>query len=365
MQFLWCLMLVFGLAFGQNMDHQLAKDPSLKVGVLGSAPFVMHKDNKFNGLSVAYWKNVADRLGMPYTLISTNASFDQSVKEAADGKYDVLVGPISVTSDRAKLVDFSRPYFVNNVGLVLKTQSLGFWDVMLSMFGDAAIQLLIGFMILLVIFTHLFYFSERRYAKRYKGGYAKGMADASWTTISSFLRDVLYDPVSGLGRFILAVWLVISVVFMAAFTAVVTSTMTYTMSQGHIEIKDKYDLEGRKVAVQAGTSMVGYALNFGAIPVEYGDHIEGLKMLGSDQVVAVLGNFYALKHDLDRHDSEHQFRMSDLNLRNDEFAFVTPKGSKVMRKIDAAILYLQDEQKSVDRVCTEYLGPKYTHSCEF
>ena len=365
MQFLWSMVLAFGLVFAQDVAQEPVKSDVLKVGILGSAPFVINKGDQYDGLSVAYWKSISERIGVPYEFVPTNQSFDQSVKDVANGKYDVLVGPVSVTSERAKIVDFSRPYFVNNVGLVVKTQKLGFWDVMLSMFGDAAVQLLMGFMVLLVVFTHLFYFSERRYAERYKGGYVKGMADASWTTISSFLRDVLYDPVSGLGRFILAIWLVISVVFMAAFTAVVTSTMTYTMSQGNIEIKDKYDLEGRKVAVQAGTSMVGYALNFGAIPVEYKGHSDGFEMLSSGQVVAVLGNFYALKHDLDRYDGDNSLIMSDLNLRNDEFAFVTPKGSKVMRKIDAAILYLQDDQKNVDEVCAEYLGAKYTHSCEF
>ena len=40
--------------------------------------------------------------------------------------------------------------------------------------------------------------------------------------------------------------------------------------------------------------MVGYALNFGAIPVEYKGHSDGFEMLSSGQVVAVLGNFYAL-----------------------------------------------------------------------
>lgn len=364
MQFILSVLLAFNLVFAEE-NVQQEKADVLKVGILGSAPFILQEGDDYGGLSVSYWKNVAQYIGMPYELVPINESFNQSVQDVANGKFDVLVGPVSVTSDRAKIVDFSRPYFVNHVGLVVNIQSLGFWDVILSMFGEAAVQLLIGFMVLLVIFTHLFYYSERRYAERYKGGYVKGMADASWTTISSFLRDVLYDPVSGLGRFVLSIWLIISVVFMAAFTAVVTSTMTYTMSQGNIEIKNKYDLEGRKVAVQAGTSMFGYALKFGAIPIEYKSHEDGFTMLSSGQVAAVLGNFYVLKHDLDRYDGDRNLIMSDLNLRNDEFAFVTPKDSNLRRKIDTAILYLQDEQKNVDEICTEYLGPKYTHSCEF
>jgi len=337
----------------------------LRVGVVGGPPFVIEENGQFDGLSVAYWRQVADSMGLEYELSRTNMTFDASVKAVSEGKYDVLIGPISVTYDRSQIVDFSRPYFVNNVGLVVLSQPLGFFDVMMSMFGDAAMHLLIGFLVLLVIFTHLFYFSERRYAERYQGGYVKGMSDACWTTVSSFLRDVLYDPVSGVGRFILSIWLVLSVVFMAAFTAVVTSTMTYTMSQGYVEIASKHDLEGKRVAVKRETSMVGYARDFGAITVSYDSTEEAFKLLREGKVKAILGNYYSMKKDVADLQGEHSFIMSDLNLRNDEFAIVVPRGSDLLRKIDRSILHLQDNQKTVDDICARYLGPKHTHSCEF
>ena len=59
---------------------------------------------------------------------------------------------------------------------------------------------------------------------------------------------------------------------MAAFTAVVTSTMTYTC-KGYVEIASKHDLE-QACGSKRETSMVGYARDFGAIPVSY-DSTEG------------------------------------------------------------------------------------------
>jgi len=72
-----------------------------------------------------------------------------------------------------------------------------------------------------------------------------------------------------------------------------------------------------------------------------------------------------MKKDVADLQGEHSFIMSDLNLRNDEFAIVVPRGSDLLRKIDRSILHLQDNQKTVDDICARYLGPKHTHSCEF
>tara|TARA_Y200000002_G_C22685753_1_gene665935 strand:+ start:2583 stop:3707 length:1125 start_codon:yes stop_codon:yes gene_type:complete len=374
------MLFAFTLTFAEVSPEQVAPAPVvtevsskpveiekvLKVGVVGNAPFIYELSNgDFGGLSFRYWEIIAKDLGLKYKVERTNLSFDQSINAVARGDYDILVGPVSVTFDRSQVVDFSRPYFVNNIGLVVLSEPLSFFEVMLSMFGDAALNLLGAFFVLLFIFTHLFYFSERRFAERYQGGYVRGIQDACWTTVSSFLRDVLYDPVSGMGRFILSIWLVLSVVFMAAFTAVVTSTMTYTMSQGHIEIVSKSDLEGVRVAVAAETSMVGYAKDFGAVPISYTSSDDALKLLREGKAKAILGNYYELKLMITNLDEEHSFLMSPMNLRNDEFAFVAPEGSPIIRKLDSGILHLQDNQKVVDDICAEFLGPLHTHGCEF
>ena len=101
-----------------------------------------------------------------------------------------------MTYDRSQIVDFSRPYFVNNVGLAVLSQPLGFFDVMMSMFGDAAMHLLIGFLVLLVILHICFTFRTAlcgALSGRIRQRHVRCLLDNG----IELLRDVLYDPVSG------------------------------------------------------------------------------------------------------------------------------------------------------------------------
>lgn len=360
MKWLVSLLLCAGMVFADGHP----KADKIKVGVIGFTPFVTQEGSQYDGLTISYWRLIAKEIGLDYEFVNTNKTFDGSVEAVGAGEYDVLVGPLSVTYDRSKIVDYSRPYFVNHVGMVLENKPPKFFDVMISMFGTSALYLLGVFAVLMVIFTHLFYFAERKHAERYQQGYKRGIGDACWTTLSAFLRDVLYDPQSGLGKVILSVWLVLSIVFMAAFTAVVTSTMTYTMTQGNSEITSKRDLEGIRVAVLAESSIVGYAKQFGAYPVEFKNLDEAFELLKSGNVKAIVGNYYELKQNVEKQ-ADSSLIMSSLNLRNDEFAFAFPKDSDLVKKVNKAILRLQDNQKVVDDICEEYLGALHTHSCEF
>ena len=53
---------------------------------------------------------------------------------------------------------------------------------------------------------------------------------------------------------------------------------------------------------------------------------------------AVLGNYYSMKKDVSDLRGDHSFIMS-INLRNDEFAIVVPRGSDILRR-------------SIDQCCT-------------
>jgi len=65
--------------------------------------------------------NIAYRSGLSKVKV-VNVSFDALVAGQTD-KFDVAMAQISITPDRAKVVDFSEPYFASNAGIMAKKGS--------------------------------------------------------------------------------------------------------------------------------------------------------------------------------------------------------------------------------------------------
>ena len=62
------------------------------------------------GLSVDVWSAVAEELDLEYGIVPLD-SISEAIDMVADGRADVVVGPISITADRSARVEFTQPYF--------------------------------------------------------------------------------------------------------------------------------------------------------------------------------------------------------------------------------------------------------------
>ncbi len=89
----------------------VAKVQPLRVGMeIAYKPFefVDEKTGKPAGFDVDLVTAVADRLGRPVECV--NLGFDTLINELTSGRVDVICSGMSYTEERAKTVDFTRPY---------------------------------------------------------------------------------------------------------------------------------------------------------------------------------------------------------------------------------------------------------------
>ena len=93
---------------------------TLKVGVSGSAPFVIQNDGDRSGISINIWRKIAEENNLSYRLIQQPTP-REGIRALNEGEIDLLVGPISITADRLNLpgVDFTQPYFIGKEGILL------------------------------------------------------------------------------------------------------------------------------------------------------------------------------------------------------------------------------------------------------
>lgn len=83
----------------------------LRVGVTGDyAPFTLERDSMLSGADVSMAQALARSLNVEPHFVRT--SWPTLMRDYRDNRFDVAVGGISITSERARLAAFSTPYHV-------------------------------------------------------------------------------------------------------------------------------------------------------------------------------------------------------------------------------------------------------------
>ena len=108
-------------ALPPSLEGQLppSVDRALVVAIREAPPFVMKQDDgSYNGIGIDLWRRVADRLQLRYRIVE-QPDPAALIKGIAEGSYDASFGALSVTAERAKLVDFTQPFFATGLGIAV------------------------------------------------------------------------------------------------------------------------------------------------------------------------------------------------------------------------------------------------------
>src|SRR5690606_24442412 len=99
----------------------------LTVGIAGSPPFTTEQGGHAAGISIEIWEEVAEQIGQTY-----NYHYYEDVPQALaalqNGQIDVLVGPTTITAERAEKVQFSQPYFQSSLSIFSPDRKFNLWD---------------------------------------------------------------------------------------------------------------------------------------------------------------------------------------------------------------------------------------------
>ena len=112
----WILLSISGVAsFAAHADQlsDIKKAGVIKVATFDSNPpfgSVDAKTHNIVGYDVDFAKALAKSLGVKLQLVATNPA--NRIPLLQSGKADIIVADITITPERAKVVDFSLPYFV-------------------------------------------------------------------------------------------------------------------------------------------------------------------------------------------------------------------------------------------------------------
>lgn len=338
---------------------------TLKIGVIENPPYVIKKVGKYTGLAVDIWEATAKSLNWQFQYVPLPNNLKAAFRDLQDKKIDVLIGAIPVDDIGLDIVDFSRPIFINRIGIIYKETSQSFWTVFKSILSYFVNYKLLIILVIFILFCHFVWLVERRASKGvvHKKKYMHGIGNIIWFAFLSFIAQQTNEPFAVthfLSRILFAIWLTFSVIVVSLFIASVTSALTISLSQPS-QISTPHDIENKHVAYIKGSIDEGNVTKLGVIPIATNSISDAFKMLKNGKVVAIIAPISMAKYYI-RERTHGEFQISRFIVAYDEYAFAFQSGEVLKKEFDIVFDRLK-ETEHFSPLCAKYIGVEDAKLC--
>jgi len=276
-----------------------AADPTetLVVGVVDAPPFAMLEQGQWTGLAVGLWQMAAEQLGIAYRLEAMR-DFDMLLEAVQAGRVDVAIGPMVITPELQRVMDFTIPYLHAGLSIATAPPAFGNWLYAIGRALTSRAWIAIGgLLVAALVFGAIMWRLEReRNADSFGGGVLKGIGEGVWWAASTMTTVGYGDrtPVTPAGRLVGIVWMLASIVLIAAFTAMVSSALT--VNQLRPVIRSVHDLGDRAVGVVRGSDAAHYLARHQIDVVPFDDMETGMQAVVEGELIAFVGEGPSLRY---------------------------------------------------------------------
>lgn len=121
-RFLILFFILSNLLFANSLE-QIKKDGVLRVGVYKTQPpFSMLKDGNFDGFEVDFANAIAKDLfgNKDHKIEFIGLNVVDRIPFLQNNKVDMVIATFTITDERAKIIDFTMPYFAVNWGVLTR-----------------------------------------------------------------------------------------------------------------------------------------------------------------------------------------------------------------------------------------------------
>ena len=356
------ILLTISCFSNSQSNHLLAQEPTtqkttqpLQVGVFPMKGLAEYGGEKPHGYSIDLWNDLSKRINVSSELIAIS-SIEKLFAATQNGDIDVLLGPLAMTEQREKLVDFTHPVVHSGLQIAVPREPDGrLLTALNNLISWELVSILAGVIGTIVLTGHLLWIFERRHnAESFPTPYPRGAWEAVWWSVSTIITGGCENKVISTvtGRFIATASMIGGIVLVALLTSTLTTTMTVDQVTG--TIRSPRDLFGKTVACQEGGVVVDAVEEFGGSPILYPDLEAMVAAVSSEECDALVSESHTLMLAL------HTSKSKDLRLipgifDSFDFALALPQGSTLREPLNNAILQMREAGR-LDEIKERWFG---------
>ncbi|CAN1229926.1 Glutamate receptor 3.1 [Linum perenne] len=285
-----------------------------------------------------------------------NPNYFELVNEIATGVFDAVVGDISIVRERTKIVDFTQPFTESGLVVVapVRKQKSSVWAFFrpfsLSMWGIT--------MLFFLIVGSIVWLLEHRTNDEFRGPPKKQFVTVLWFSFSTLFMAHRENVDSTLGRFVLIIWLFVSLIVNSSYTASLTSILTVEQLSSPITGIESLITGNVAIGYQVGSYAKNYLrdeLNIAQSRlVPLGSPLEYARALSKGTVAAIVDE----KRYVDIFLADHcKFSIQGSEFTKRGWGFAFRKDSPIAVDMSTAILRLS-ENGELQRLENKWLSRK-------
>jgi polar amino acid transport system substrate-binding protein len=253
-------LAVAGSAAGQVVSLPAVSEPdvagrNVTVGYFVNPPFVIRDaEGALSGMSIDLWKEISTGLSLSSDYVAF-PTIGALLAATQAGQIDIAVSNISITEERAMVVDFTQPWFDGGLRVMVEESGSNSAGDIWNGLQDAGFLKAYGWIIFLIVLATVgLTLFDRRFDKNFPKSWREGIAESFYATMLLVTKGTLPGRTrlfGWMGRIFSALWLIVGIAVFAYVTSSVTSVMTSLAIEGAINGPD--DLPGNVIGVLDGS----------------------------------------------------------------------------------------------------------------
>ena len=326
----------------------------LRVGLTGSAPFVFNDPESPDGIAVEIWEDLAKEQDWNYQYKSFE-DISVALTALTNNELDIVVGPISITSERVARMRFSQPYYQSSISIASRADSPGIWQRIKPFFSFKLLIAVGVFVLILAIVGTLLWLAEHKASPdQFPQDPIKGIGNGMWLAIVTMSTTGYGDmaPITLRGRIIAGTWMVVTIIFATSMVAGIASTLTLS-GMGSSTIKNAEELSGQKVATLKGAPSLGFLKTHKARIIETNDIGEAFEKLKNREVEAVVYDRPQLLYYVNEN-PEQDLYIAKAEYYKQGYGFAFPLKDTLVFDVNRTLLKLAEEHVVQD-IIDEYI----------
>lgn len=313
-------------------------EPPTRVVVAGSAPFVLERDGRVEGLAVDIFRLVAAQSDIRHEIVRA-PNVREAIRRVRAGDADIAVGPISITAARTASVTFTQPYYRARMGIAAHARERGYFEK-IRPFLTEAFLFGVGFLMLVLLGVGaLIWAVERRgNSEQFSTRPIPGIGAGIWLALVTMTTVGYGDkaPVTTAGRVVVGIWMIIAMITASSLTASIATALTLSQLD-QAEIEGLADLSKRPVGFITGTTSAnvvegarGRGVGFATIP-------EAMRAVVDEEIDAAVSDLPLLQYELHK-SPELPVKLIGVDAIVENYGFAVAHGSPLLVPLNRGLL---------------------------
>ena len=351
-----CVILAL-LAFCVPGSLAQGSASKLRVATRVVPPMVIEDKGALRGFSIDLWNSISARLNRE-TEYLVMSDVGEVLDAVGNGRADLGIAAISITSERESRFDFSQP--ILNAGLqILVRGAAENADPspvhLMRLFFSRTLLIWLGIALLLIMIpAHLVWVVERHHRNGIvpSKNYFPGIFHAMFWAAGTLATQADQMPRHWMARIVAVLWMFTAVVFVAFYTAQLTASLTVQKIRG--SINGPQDLVGRTIGTTRASTAAAYLSENNAQVREFVSLDAVYDALLEKQVDAVVFDAPAILYYV-AHDGKGLAQVVGGVFHKEDYGIVFPTDSPLRKQVNEALLALRENGR-YQQIYDEWFG---------